>query len=404
MSDSTLPTSTDVKTNTIGRAIWAILPLVLLAGVIALFVLGGTLTPTSADLPPIEELSISKVLLPAPDQVIVQVTNSGPQPVTIAQVIIDDAYWNFSIEPGNELQRLTEATIDIPYPWNAGDAHTIFLVTSTGTLFEASIPVALETPAINFSTFLNFALIGLYIGVVPVGLGMMWHPFMRGLKRRMLDAILALTIGLLAFLLIETASDGLEIANRVPGAFRGLILFGAGGILSYLFIQIISSRKKSKKDEASDRLNVSRLLATGIGLHNLAEGLAVGAAYASGATALGAFLVIGFILHNVTEGIGIAAPVAEDRPPFKAFLLLAGLAGLPAIVGAWIGGFIYSDLAAAIFLGVGTGAIVQVIVEVGKLLTRHAQRDNANVTSWQNAIGFTLGLGIMYATALLVAV
>jgi zinc transporter ZupT len=404
MSDTTLTTPVEPKPRSVSRAIWAILPLILLAGVIVLFVSGGTIAPTTAKLPPIEELSISKVLLPAPDQMIVHVTNSGPQPVTIAQVIIDDAYWTFSVEPNNEIQRLASATIKVPYPWIEGEAHTVSLITSTGAQFIASVPVALETPAIDFKTFLNFALIGLYVGIVPVGLGMMWHPFMRGLKRRTLDAILALTIGLLVFLLIETASDGIGIANRIPGTFRGLILFSAGGLLSYLLIQIISSRKRSKKDEASNRLNVSRLLATGIGLHNLAEGLAVGAAYASGAAALGAFLVIGFILHNVTEGIGIAAPVAEDQPPLKTFLILAGLAGLPAILGAWIGGFIYSDIAAAIFLGVGTGAIVQVIVEVGKMLMRHAQRDNASVTSWRNAIGFTLGLGIMYATALLVAV
>ncbi len=401
MSERTL---TPTSNRSFGRYVWAIVPLILLAGVIALFVSNGAGLQTPAGLPPIEELSIQRVTLPVADQVVVEVVNSGPQPVTIAQVIVDDAYWDFQITPSDTLPRLATATIRIPYPWVKAEAHIINLVTSTGTQFTVSVPVAIETPPIDSRTFLNFALIGIYIGVIPVGLGMLWHPFMRGLKRRTMDAILALTLGLLVFLLIDTISEGLEKAALVPGSLQGVILFGAGALLAYFVIQIISSRKAAKRDEAAGRLNVALLLAIGIGLHNLGEGLVVGAAYASGAAALGAFLVIGFTLHNVTEGIGIAAPVATDRPTLKSFATLAAIAGLPAILGAWIGGFVYSDLAATIFLGVGTGAIVQVIVEVGKLLMRHGQREGQSIATLTNLIGFAAGLAIMYATALLVAV
>ena len=395
---------TSTSSRSFGRYVWAIVPLILLAGVVALFVSNGAGLQTPDGLPPIEELSIQRVTLPAADQVVVEVVNSGPQPVTIAQVIVDDAYWDFQITPSDTLPRLASATIRIPYPWVKAEAHTINLVTSTGTQFTVSVPVAIETPPIDSRTFLNFALIGIYIGVIPVGLGMLWHPFMRGLKRRTMDAILALTLGLLVFLLIDTISEGLEKAALVPGSLQGVILFGAGALLAYFVIQIISSRKAAKRDEAAGRLNVALLLAIGIGLHNLGEGLVVGAAYASGAAALGAFLVIGFTLHNVTEGIGIAAPVATDRPTLKSFATLAAIAGLPAILGAWIGGFVYSDLAATIFLGVGTGAIVQVIVEVGKLLMRHGQREGQSIATLTNLLGFAAGLAIMYATALLVAV
>jgi zinc transporter, ZIP family len=299
---------------------------------------------------------------------------------------------------------LTSATIKIPYPWVQGEAHTIMLVTSTGALFQAAIPVAVSTPTIDLRAFLNFALIGIYIGIIPVGLGLMWQPFMRGLRRRTLDAILAMTLGLLVFLLIDTASEGLEKAAAVPGSLQGLILFGASALLAYLLIQVVSSRRGAKTSEAAGRFNVAWMLAIGIGLHNLAEGLVVGAAYASGAASLGAFLVIGFTLHNVTEGIGIAAPIAQDRLAVGRFIALATIAGLPAVLGTWIGGFVYSNIAATIFLGIGTGAIVQVIIEVGKLLLRHGQRENQSAATWTNIIGFTAGLAIMYATALLVAV
>lgn len=390
--------------RSVGRYIWALLPLILLAGVIALFLSGGAGVQAPVGLPPIEELTIQRVALPAPNEIVVEVLNAGPEPVTIAQVLVDDAYWNFTVQPGPQLARLASATIRLPYPWVRGEAHTIALVTSTGALFEAAVPVAVTTPTFDLRAFLNFALIGIYIGVIPVGLGMLWHPFMRGLKRRTMDAILALTLGLLVFLLIDTATEGLEKAALVPGSLQGVILFGAGALLAYFLIQSISARKAARRDEAAGRFNVALLLAIGIGLHNLAEGLVVGAAYASGAAALGAFLVVGFTLHNVTEGIGIAAPVARDQPSLKSFATLAAIAGLPAIAGAWIGGFIYSDLAATIFLGVGTGAIVQVIVEVGKLLTQRGRREGESLATLPNLIGFALGLAIMYATALLVAV
>ncbi|CAG0926618.1 hypothetical protein TFLX_00130 [Thermoflexales bacterium] len=402
MSEQTLPSTS--KPRSLNRAIWAMLPLILLAGVIVLFLAGGAGLPSQAGLPPIEELTVQRVRLPAADELIVEVMNSGPDPVTIAQVLVDDAYWTFSIDPGPELARLASATIRIPYPWVEGEAHTIVLVTSTGTLFEVAIPVAISTPTFDLSAFLNFALIGIYIGVIPVGLGMLWHPFMRGLRRRTMDAILALTLGLLVFLLIDTASEGLEIAAAVPGSLQGLILFGASTLLAYLLIQIVSSRRGAKAGEAAGRYSVAWMLAIGIGLHNLAEGLVVGAAYASGAASLGAFLVIGFTLHNVTEGIGIAAPIAQDRLSVGRFIGLTAIAGLPAILGTWIGGFAYSNVAATLFLGIGTGAIVQVIIEVGKLLLRHGQRESQSAATWPNIIGFAAGLAIMYATALLVAV
>jgi zinc transporter ZupT len=402
MSEQTLSSTT--QPHTFKRIVWLVLPLILLAGVIALFLASGAGIPAQAGLPPIEELTVQRVLLPAPNEVIVEVINSGPDPVTIAQVVVDDAYWTFSIDPGPDLARLASATIKIPYPWVEGEAHTIMLVTSTGTLFEAPIPVAVSTPTFDLRAFLNFALLGIYIGVIPVGLGMLWHPFMRGLKRRTMDAILALTLGLLVFLLIDTAGEGLEKAAEVPGSLQGLILFGASALLAYLLIQVVSTRRGAKASEAAGRYNVALMLAIGIGLHNLAEGLVVGAAYASGAAALGAFLVIGFTLHNVTEGIGIAAPIAQDRLSIGRFIGLTAIAGLPAVLGTWIGGFAYSNVAATIFLGIGVGAIVQVIIEVGKLLLRHGQRESQSAATWPNIIGFTAGLAIMYATALLVAV
>ena len=403
MSEHTLPTPAPAA-GPFGRLAAAALPLILLLAVVILFLATGAGLQASAGLPPIEMIHVQRITLPQPNLIVLSVMNSGPDAVTISQMLVDDAYWQFSIEPRNEVPRFGAATIQIPYPWIEAEPHRIALVSSTGMVFETEIPLALQTPAVDLATLLRFALVGVYVGVIPVGLGLMWHPFMRGLKRRALDAILSLTLGLLVFLLIDTASEGLDVAGRVPGAFNGLILFCSGALLAYLLIQTVSARQAVNRDEASGRMALSYLIAVGIGLHNLAEGLAIGAAYAAGEAALGAFLVVGFTLHNVTEGIGIAAPVAEDRPGLTTFVKLALIGGAPAILGAWMGGFASSDLATAIFLGVGVGAIVQVLVEVGKLLIRHGQRHGATFATWPNVAGFAAGLAVMYATALLVAV
>jgi zinc transporter ZupT len=403
MSEGSIPVQGQSNWS-LKRVAVAFVPLVLLIGVVVLFLSTGAGLQTPTALPPIEQIDVQRILLPQPDLIVVEIVNSGPDAVTIAQVLVDEAYWQFDIEPGATLPRFGAATIRIPYPWVQDEAHEIGLITNTGVTFDAAIELAVQTPVFDVNTFLQFALIGFYVGVVPISLGLMWHPFMRTLKRRILDAILALTLGLLVFLLIDTVSEGLEVAGLVPGAFNGLILFSAGALLAYLAIQLVSSRSGANRDTEQGRLSLSYLLAIGIGLHNLAEGLAIGAAYAIGEAALGAFLVVGFTLHNITEGIGIAAPVAKDRPALRTFIKLALISGAPAIVGTWIGGFIYSDVAAAIFLGVGSGAIVQVIVEVGKLLMQHGKREGVSYATWPNVIGFTAGLAIMYVTALLVSV
>ena len=111
---------------------------------------------------------------------------------------------------------------------------------------------------------------------------------------------------------------------------------------------------------------------------------------------------MGFVLHNLTEGIGIGAPMAEDDPGWGRLAWLTVLGGGPAILGTWMGGFHYSPFWAVLFFAVGAGAILQVIVEVGRLLVERAGDDTTIATSWVNLGGVTTGLVIMYATALFV--
>ncbi len=378
---------------------WFGLPLVLLA-VLSLVVLkGGTLSWLRRGLPPVEQLTVDRVRL-TPGHVTLDVVNGGPDPVTVAQVMVDEAFWRFTMTPSRTVPRLGRATIEIPYPWVVGEPHRLKLVSSNGITFDHEIPVAAETPAADARYFLAFTLVGLYVGVLPVAIGLVWLPFLKRLDRRWIHFALALTGGLLVFLAAEALHEALETADRVAGAFQGTGLVAVAVLGTWLLLQAFSGAQRGLDRGRADRMRLALLIALGIGLHNLGEGLAIGAAYAQGAVSLGAFLVVGFMIHNTTEGLGIVAPVAQDDPPLTTLALAGFLAGGPTILGAWLGGLAYSPLLGSLCLGLGAGAILQVVGLLYKVVRR--ETEGALWTPW-NALGVATGLLVMYGTGLLVA-
>ena len=379
----------------------AVLPVLALAALLAFLVLRGV-GLDDRGLPPVEELSITRIELPATGHMRVHVVNSGPEASTVSQVQVDEAYWAFDIDPGNVLGRLDRATIDIPYPWVFGEPHEVKLVTSTGLTFTREVPVAVQTPGFSWDALLRFGLLGLYVGVLPVALGLLLYPALRRLGARGVDFLLSLTVGLLAFLAVDTILEALEIAEQTPGVYQAEPLVFLAALATLLALAAVGRMRG--RGPAYSSLAVAYLIAFGIGLHNLGEGLAIGAAFTLGELALGSFLVLGFTLHNVTEGIGIAAPILRDRPRLGHFAALALLAGFPAAIGTWIGALSYSPFAAAVFLGIGAGAILQVIYEVARLLSRGPAGGPASLVSGWNFAGLLAGVAIMYGTALLVAV
>ncbi len=374
-------------------------PLVLLAVFSGVVLKGGLVDFLGRGLPPVEELSVERVTL-APDVIEVELVNGGPDPVTVAQVLVDEAFWSFTIEPSATIPRLGRATIEIPYPWVQDEAHGITLLTSTGVTFEHEIELATATPVLGARYFLIFGAVGLYVGVIPVLIGLLWFPFLRRLERRWIHFMLAVTAGLLVFLGVDALEEGIEAAHAVAGAFQAKVLVLVGAIATFVLLQAASHRSTSR-DDASGRMTVALLIAMGIGLHNLGEGLAIGAAYSLGEAALGAFLIIGFMLHNTTEGLGIVAPIASDRPRIRTLAALGAIAGVPTILGAWIGGLAYSPLIAVLFLSVGAGAIAQVVVALYRVVERESEGTTLNPIT---ATGTVVGFAIMYGTGLFVAV
>ena len=376
----------------------ALLPLILIAVAIGALLAVGPRGIFPGNFPPVEELTVSRVTL-SPDRIDLVVTNGGPSPVTIAQTIVDDAYWDHSISPSRTVKRLGTAKLTIPYPWVEGEPITIRLVSETGVTFDHEIAVATESPKVDGRFLLTFLLVGLYIGVVPVLLGMTWRPFLKSVSRRWLHFFMALTAGILLFLGVETLVDAIEQSEKLPSALGGIGVVTLGAAGSFAVI-LAGSRSMQNRRGGTSRLVVATTVAAGIGLHNLGEGLAVGAAYRLGEIALGTFLVIGFALHNTTEGLGIVSILGDENVSRRRLVGLGLLAGAPTILGTWAGGFFFSPLMATVFLAVAAGAIAEVIVDVMRVVRREA---HGGLISVESLAGIALGLATMYATGLLVA-
>ena len=386
-----------------GVPVWlrGVLPLILLAVLVGVFLRWGPMGVFEAAFPPLEELTIERVSFPEDGLLRIHLVNGGPEPVTVSQVTVDDAYWDFAIEPDRVVPRLGGATIEVPYPWVEGEPVSVGLVTSTGVTFTHDVPVATRSPDVGTRYVSTFALLGVYVGVIPVFLGLLWLPFLAEIGQRWLHFFLSFTVGLLVFLGVDALAEAVEMAGAVASAFQGIGLVTVGLLGTPLLIEAVGRFRRGEGGGATvEAFRVAGLIAMGIGLHNLGEGLAIGSAYAVGEITLGTTLVLGFLLHNTTEGIGIVAPIAREHPSLVRLGALGAVAGVPTILGAWIGGFSYSPTMAVLFLAMGAGAVVQVVWTLGRLLKART----GGLAEPLNAVGLLAGLALMWATGLLVAV
>jgi zinc transporter, ZIP family len=390
-----------------GAPAWllGLVPLALIAAAIAILALAGAPGLGERSGVPVEELATERTVLRS-GEIELTVRNDGPDPVEIAQVAVNDAFLGFSASDGLRLDRLEATTLTVPYNWIEGEAYEVSVVSSTGATFAHEIEAAAETPVADAGFFGLMGLLGVYVGVIPVSLGMLWLPFVRRIGQEWLRILIAFTVGLLAFLAIDAALEGIEIAETAPTAFGGTSLVVAGALIAFLALSAVDVYLVRKRAAASESgaagtgAYLSLLVAIGIGLHNLGEGLAIGSAYAAGALALGTFLVVGFAIHNTTEGLAIVAPLADERPGLGRLVLLGLIAGGPAILGAWIGAAAYNPSIAALLLGVGVGAIAQVVVQLVP-----SMRDGDGRALHPGAVGgLVSGMAVLYLTGLLVTV
>lgn len=373
-------------------------PVLLLAATIGLFLSTDGAGLNVAPAAPVETLQFERTVL-RPGVIELAVRNTSPQQIEVSQVIINDAVWPFAMK-SRTIPRLGETVITLRYPWLAAHPYSIAVFSSNAVPFRTEIPVAAETQTPSGGTLWSFTLIGLYVGVVPVFLGMLWLPALRRLGHRWLMFLMAITAGLLVYLGIDATGEALELAGELGGAFQGVGLTAIGIVATFMLLEAITRRQtgvgRSEKDQ---RVTLAFMIALGIGLHNLGEGLAIGASYSVGAAALGTFLVIGFIIQNITEGLGIIAPLLKDQPSLTSLLGLGVLGGGPAIIGAWVGGLVFSNVLAVAFLAIGAGAVFEVAYEITKMIRKDAATRPYPLTVFA---GVLIGMLMLYVTGLLI--
>ena len=379
-------------------AISAIAPIVLLAVVIA-FLLGpaSTFLQFGVVLP---EVSIEKVEF-IENEIQATVRNTGPIDVSVALADVNDRIQPAAIEPDSSLKRFETALVRIPFDWNEGQPYEIGVTVDDGTRFTTQVDAAFASLEPDVDLFVFLGMIGFLIGVVPIMIGLLWYPFIKKLGKNAFNFFLAFTMGLLIFLGIDAVLEASEISERhLSSIFNGELLIATVVILSFLSLYGIGQKliKTNNLSTLSKGLTISLMIAIGIGLHNLGEGLAVGAAIALGEVALSTFLIVGFATHNATEGLAIAAPLTNSKAKIAKMVGLGLIAGAPAIFGCWVGGFSFSPLFTLIFLAIGAGAIFQVVISIF-----HYMKDKSDLLSNTSLFaGVSVGLIVMYLTSVII--
>ena len=326
--------------------------------------------------PPVENLTFERTMLDA-DGLRLLVRAGGSEPMTIAQVQVDDAYWQFTQEPAGPIARGVDGLDPLPFPWVLGEAHAVNdRHQHRRDLRPRDRRSRCRRRPTDRQALVAQALLGVFVGILPVAIGLMFYPALRGVGRDGMNFLLALTVGLLAFLLVDALEEALELAGEAAALFQGpamVVLAGAGELPDADGGR--PPRRRADRPRARDLHRARHRAAQsrrGSGDRRRLRGGRGRARHVPGA-GLHAAQHHRRHRHRRADPQGAAAAAG--------FAGLALLAGGPAVLGLWIGSLAYAPQWSALALAIGAGAILQVIVEVGAYLMRADGRGAAALLS-----------------------
>ena len=232
-------------------------------------------------------------------------------------------------------------------------------------------------------------------GVIPIYIGIAAALLAIKFSNRSWEGFLTgIATGILVYLFFDLMHEAVEqTAAQDPLSwlvFLGSVLIGFVGLVAF-------EQHQGRNRSEAFRLSLPYMIALALGLHNLGEGLAIGASYAQGAWVLNGLLVGGFALHNGTEGFAIIASAGKSRLAVKEVVLMGLVAGLPTCVGAVISGLVVSTYLSIIFYALAAGSLLYVIFSLVAIFYTATRK-------MQTATGVFAGLSLMYVTAMLLTI
>ena len=234
--------------------------------------------------------------------------------------------------------------------------------------------------------------LGILAGVVPVYLGIAAALVLRRALPRTWEAgLIGLSTGVLTYLFFDLMHEAVELMG-VRDPFSWLLFLGSL-FLSFVGLVHLEKHQFLKGRHADQALTLPFVIAAGMGLHNLGEGLAIGTSYAGGEWALSGLLVAGFALHNGTEGFGIVGAAGQSPIPPRTVVLLGLTGGAPTCIGTVLSGLIVSPYLSLIWYALAAGSLIYVVFALVAMTYTSSRKVHM-------AYGVWTGIALMAMTAM----
>lgn len=234
--------------------------------------------------------------------------------------------------------------------------------------------------------------LGILAGVVPVYLGIAAALVLRRALPRTWEAgLIGLSTGVLIYLFFDLMHEAVELMG-VRDPFSWLLFLGSL-FLSFVGLVHLEKHQFLKGRHADQALTLPFVIAAGMGLHNLGEGLAIGTSYAGGEWALSGLLVAGFALHNGTEGFGIVGAAGQSPIPPHTVVLLGLTGGAPTCIGTVLSGLIVSPYLSLVWYALAAGSLLYVVFALVAMTYTSSRKVHM-------AYGVWTGIALMAMTAM----